>query len=154
MNKRNERRRIILAVTERSPLAALWRVAQEHLESPQDEVITFLVRDDRWRRAASLPFTREVSRVSGRHRNFTQWRAAQIDDEAAAHLARQLQHLAEEAERQVAFEVLHEREVADILEQHSVTADVLIASGELKRRPVYAKLVELRCRLLFVDSEE
>lgn len=154
MNARNERRRIILAVTERSPLPALWRVAEEHLEHPQDEILTFMLRDDQWQRAASLPFTREVSRISGRHRDFTRLRAAQIDDEAAARLAGQLQRLAEDAKRQIAFEVLPEHNIADILEQHSVSAHVLIASGELRHRPVYARLVELRCRLLFVDSEE
>jgi len=152
MKKRNEGRRIVIAVTERSPLLALWRVAKQHLEHPHDEVITFLLRDDRWRRAASLPFTREVSRISGAHRDFTQWRAAQIDDEVAASLALKLQGLAEEAKRKIAFEVLSEHDVADVLEQHSTAADVLIASTELKRHPVYASLVELRCRLLFVDS--
>ena len=154
MKKRNEGRRIILAVTETSPLPALWRVAKEHLEHPHDEVMTFLLRDDRWRRAASLPFTREVSRISGSNRDFTPWRAAQIDEEAAASLARQLQGLAAEAQRQIAFEVLSEHNAADILGQLSVTADVLIVSSELKRRPVCTKLTELRCQLLFVDSEE
>ena len=154
MKKRNEGRLIILAVTERSPLPALWRVVTEHLENPHDEVVTFMLRDDRWQRAASLPFTREVSRISGRHTDFTQWRAAQIDDEAALRLAQQLQRLASEAKQRVVFEVLPERNVENILEERSITADVLIASAELKRRPVYAKLVELRCRLLFVDSEE
>ena len=154
MKKRSEGRRIILAVTETSPLPALWRVAQEHLEHPRDEVMTFMLRDDRWQRAASLPFTREVSRISGRPRDFTHWRAAQIDDEAAASLVRQLQRLAGEAKRQIAFEVLSEHKIAEILEQRSVAADVFIAPAELKRRPVYAELVELRCRLLFVDSEE
>lgn len=154
MKKRNEGRLIILAVTERSPLPALWRVVKEHLENPLDEVVTLLLRDDRWQRAASLPFTREVSRISGRHTNFTQWRAAQIDAQAAAGLARQLQRLASDAKQRVAFEVLPESNVEDVLEERSITADVLIASGELKRRPVYAKLVELRCRLLFVDFEE
>ena len=154
MKKRNEGRLIILAVTETSPLPALWRVAKEHLEHPHDEIMTFMLRDDRWQRAASLPFTREVSRISGRHTNFTHGRAAQIDDEAAARLVRQLQRLAGEAKRQIAFEVLPEHKIAEILEQLGVTADVFIAPAELKRRPVYAKLVELRCRLLFVDSEE
>lgn len=154
MKKRNEGRLIILAVTERSPLPALWRVVTEHLENPHDEVVTLLLRDDRWQRAASLPFTREVSRISGRHTNFTQWRAAQIDDQVAAQLARQLQRLASDAKQRVAFEVLPESNVEAILEERSITADVLIASAELKRRPVYAKLVELRCRLLLVGSKE
>ena len=154
MKKRNEGRLIILAVTERSPLPALWRVVTEHLENPHDEVVTLLLRDDRWQRAASLPFTREVSRISGRHTNFTQWRAAQIDDQVAARLARQLQRLASDAKQRVAFEILSESNVEAILEERSITADVLIASAELKHRPVYAKLVELRCRLLFVGSKE
>ncbi|MDH3619351.1 MAG: hypothetical protein OER91_00560 [Gammaproteobacteria bacterium] len=154
MKKTNEKRRIILAVTERSPLRALWRAAKEHLADPHDEIITFVVHDDRWRRAASLPFTREVSRASGRHQDFTQWRAAQIDDETAARLARQLKRIAKHAKRQIAFEILPEANVGDVLEQLTITADVLIVSSELKRRPVYAKLVELRCKLLFVGPEE
>ena len=154
MNERNERRRIILAVTERSPLPALWRVAEEHLEHPHDEILTLMLRDEQWQRAASLPFTREVSRISGRHQDFTRLRAAQIDDEAAARLALQLQRLAEAAKRQIAFEVLPEHNIAESLKQYTVAADVLIASAELKHRPVYARLIELRCRLLFVESEE
>ena len=131
MKKRNEGRLIILAVTERSPLPALWRVVTEHLENPHDEVVTLLLRDDRWQRAASLPFTREVSRISGRHTNFTQWRAAQIDDQVAAQLARQLQRLASDAKQRVAFEILSESNVEALLEERSITADVLIASAEL-----------------------
>ena len=154
MNTRTEGRRIILAMTARSPLPALWRVVVQHLEHPEDEIITFMVRDDTWRRAASLPFTREVSRISGRRSDFTQWRAAQIDDEAAIQLAQQLQGLARDVQRQIAFEVLPERKVAAMLEQLGVAADILIASAELKREPMSAEFERLRCQLLFVDAEE
>jgi len=154
MNKTNEGRRIILAVTERSPLQAVWRVAEEYLDESQDELITFMVHDERWRRAASLPFTHEVSRFSGRRQDFTQWRAAQIDAAAATRLARQLRRLAQGARLKVSFEVLPEREVTDRLNQVSVTKDVLIASSELKRRPVYPELVRLQCQILFVEADE
>ena len=135
-------------------MPALWRAVMQHLEHPEDEIITFMVRDDTWRRAASLPFTREVSRISGRRSDFTQWRAAQIDDEAAVQLAQQLQGLARDVQRQIAFEVLPERKVAAMLEQLGVAADILIASAELKREPMSAELERLRCQLLFVDAEE
>jgi len=154
MNKINEGRRIIIAVTERSPLPALWRVAQEHLAGPHDELITFLVHDERWSRAASLPFTREISRISGRRQDFTQWRAAQLNDETAARLLCQLQRLAKGAQRRIVLEVLPEREIGDALDRLGVAADVLIVPSELKRRPVYAELVQLRCEILIVDSEE
>jgi hypothetical protein len=132
----------------------LWRIAKEHLADPKDQLITYMVHDDRWRRAASLPFTREVSRISGHHSDFTQWRAARIDNEIAERLACQLQALAREAERQLVFQVLLEHEAGDVLHQLGATADLLIVSAELKQRPVYAELAQLRCEKLFIDSDE
>lgn len=154
MKQTNEGRRIILAITEWSPLPVLWRLAKEHLADPQDQLITYMVHDDRWRRAASLPFTREVSRISGHHSDFTQWRAASIDNAISARLACQLQALAGDAERQLVFEVLLEHEAGEVLHQLGATADLLIVSAELKQLPVFAELAQLRCEMLLIGSDE
>jgi hypothetical protein len=154
MKKKTERRRIVLAVTETSPLPALWRIAKQHLVDPNDELITYLIHDERWRRAASLPFTREVSRISGRRQDFTEGRAAEIDAVATARLTKQLRRLTEDAPRRIVLEVLPEGEIHRVLEKLSAVKDVIIVSSELKQRPVYDALVQVRCRALFVEPDD
>jgi hypothetical protein len=112
------------------------------------------VSDDRWQRAASLPFTREVSRISGDSVNFTTQRADQINEDVAGFTYRQLKKLAAEAELQLAFEVVPERDVAQIHEMVSVEQDMLIVPSFFKDRPIYAELTRLKCQILFVDVEE
>jgi len=154
MSSTDNKRRVLLAVTETSPLTELWRAVTEHLGGAHAELVTVFVSDDRWRRAASLPFTREISRVSGSSENFTPQRAEQIDKDAVASTQRQIQQLAAEAELQVAFEFLSEHDAAQIHELVKVEQDVLIAPSFFRRRPIYAELTRLRCRILLVDSEE
>jgi hypothetical protein len=106
MNSPSNKRRVFLAITETSPLSELWRAVTEHLGDAQAELVTVFVSDDRWRRAASLPFTREISGVSGSSENFTLQRAEQIDKDAVASAQCEIRQLAAEAELQVAFEFL------------------------------------------------
>jgi len=154
MSNTNNKRRILLAVTETSSLPELWRAVTEHLGGARAELVTVFISDDRWRRAASLPFTREVSRVSGSSEDFTTRRAEQIDKDAIASTQRQITQLAAEAELQVAFEILSEHEAAQIHELVNVEEDVLIAPSFFKRRPIYSEITRLRCRILLVDSED
>ena len=76
MEKREGQVRILIAVTETSPVADLWRAALTRREGDA-ELIALFLSDDRWHRAASLPFTREISRL-GAVADFTRQRADQL----------------------------------------------------------------------------
>ena len=147
-------RRVMLALNETSSLHDLWRAAMEHLAGEHAELITIFVRDDRWRRAASLPFTEEVSRASGSSMNFTLQRAEEVDRDAAMRTQGRLQQLATDSEIQLAFEILAEHEAARIHEFVRSEPDLLIAPSFFKGRPIYSELARLKCRILLVDAKD
>ncbi len=147
-------RRVMLAVTEASSLQVLWRAAMEHMTGKRTELITVFVRDDRWRRAASLPFTEEVSRAGGGSMNFTLQRAEEVDRDAVARTHGRLQQLATESEIQLAFEILAEHEATRIHELVRSESDLLIAPSFFKGRPFYSELARLKCRILLVDAKD
>ena len=154
MSRTSDRRRILLAITESSPLQDLWRAVVDSLAGSHGELMTVFVSDDRWHRAASLPFTREVSKVSGDSENFTRERAQQIDEDTVGRTHRELEKLASEAELPFEFEVLPEHDAAKLREILSVQHDVLVLPTFLKSRPIYAELTRLKCRVYYVDTEE
>jgi len=144
----------MLAVSESSSLQELWRTAMEHLADEHAELITVYVRDDRWRRAASLPFTEEVSRASGGSMNFTPQRAEEVDRDAAVRTRGQLQQLATESKVQLAFEIIAEHEATRIHEFVRSEADLLIAPSFFEGQPFHSEMVRLKCRILLVDSDD
>ncbi len=154
MSRPSEKRRILLAITEASPLPDLWRAVVDYLAGAHGELTTVFVSDDRWHRAASLPFTREVSKVSGDSEDFTRERARQIDEDTVGRTHRELEKLASEAELSFAFEVLPEHDASKLREIVSVQHDVLILPSFLKSRPIYAELTRLKCRVYYVETEE
>ena len=154
MKNTDDKRRVLLAITEASPLQELWRAVIEHLSGSRGDLTTVFVSDDRWHRAASLPFTREVSRYSGDSEDFTPQRAHQINEDTVGRTHRELEKLASEAELNFAFEVLPEHDAAKLQEIISVQYDVLIVPAFLKNRPIYAELTRMQCRILYVDTEE
>lgn len=154
MSKTCDTYRVFLAVTERSPLADLWKVAEEQMKGTGAQLVTLFVDDARWRRAASLPFTQEVSRVSGSRREFTAQRAAQIGEHVADRLRRQVRELAAGAELQIKFEVVTEHEVAWLSNIGGGEQDVFIVPSHLKQGPMITELSQLSCRVLFVDTGE
>ena len=147
-------RRILLAVTETSPLTRLWRAVAEHLVDTRVELITIFVSDDRWHRAASLPFTREISRIGRSNVEFTAKRAEQINKDAVDRTRIQLQRLADEAKLHFVFEVLREQQATQLRDLVSVEQDVLIAPSHLTGWPVYAEFTSLNCPILLVDTED
>lgn len=151
-NPPSELYRILLAVDERSPLPALWRVVQEHAVVPDTELVTLFVHDDRWRRAATLPFTREVSRLSGRGLDFTPARAAQIDRDVAGHAERELRRLAASTRLKLVFERLAESEAEQVRKFIRVEKDFVIVPDMLRGGRLHAELTRLRCRMLLVDT--
>jgi len=146
-------RRVMLAVTEVSSLQVLWRTAMEHMSGEGAELVTVFVRDDRWRRAASLPFTEEVSRACGGSMNFTPKRAEEVDRDAVMRTRGRLQQLATDSQIQSAFEVLAEHEATKFHEFVRSESDLLIAPSFFKRRPFYSELARLKCRILLIDAK-
>jgi hypothetical protein len=144
----------MLAVTEASSLQALWRTAMEQMSGERTELITVFVRDDRWRRAASLPFTEEVNRSSGGSMKFTLQRAEEVDRDAVMRTQVRLQQLATDSEIQLAFEILAEHEATRIHELVRSESDLLIAPSYFKGRPFYSELARLKCRILLVDAKD
>lgn len=147
-------RRVMLAVTETSSLQDLWRAAMDQLAGERAELITVFVSDDRWRRAASLPFTEEVFRTGGGSANFTLQRAEQVDRDALTRTQGRLQQLATEAEIQLAFEIIAEHEAIRIHELVRSESDLLIAPSFFKGRSFYSELTRLKCRMLLVDTRD
>jgi len=144
-------RRVVLAVTETSSLQVLWRTAMEQMPSERTELITVFVRDDQWRRAASLPFTEEVSRASGGSMNFTPERAEEVDRDVVMRTQGRLRQLATDSQIQSAFEILAEHEATRLHEFVRSESDLLIAPSYFKRRPLYSELARLKCRILLID---
>lgn len=147
-------RRVMLAVTETSSLQDLWRAAMENVAGGHAELITLFVRDDRWRRAASLPFTQEISRASGGSMNFTLQRAEEVDRDTALRTQGRLQQLAVDSKVELAFEIVAEHEATRIHELVRSESDLLIAPAFFKTRPFYTEMARLKCRILLVDVQE
>ena len=152
--RKSELRRIMLAITESSSLNELWSAVEEHLAIEPAELITLFFSDDRWHRAASLPFTREIARLGGSSSDFTPQRADQVGKDAAQQAHARLQQLAAEAKVRLAFEMFEEHELARLKDLLTSDSDVLIAPAFFKERPLYTQLVRLNCRILLIDSDE
>ncbi len=154
MKAHKESLRILIAVTEFSPVLELWRAAMRFADGTQAEFVALFIDDDRWRRAASLPFTREISRISGTVVDFTAERAEQVKTEAVTRTHRQLEQLASNADLVLAFEVLSESDQKHIRELLEVGQDILIAPSFITNRPVYAHLAQLDCQVLLIEATE
>ena len=144
--------RIVIALTESSSVPELWRVAMRVVEESPADVVTLYFEDDKWRRAASLPFTREVSHT-GRVTDFSVTRAEEIHREAIERAQEIISRLAAEAEIPSAFEVLPESDVA-LVRKFVGTRNTLVAASHISERPIYFELNKLDCRILLVESRE
>ena len=153
MTEENAPRRVLLAVTETSPVERLWQSLVEHIADTQAEIVTLFISDDRWRRAASLPFTREISRVSGSQSEFTKNRAEQVGTDAVGRARRHLEKLAEGTEVHIAFEVISHDETEGVRRLVSIERDVLIAPSALERLPVFSELARRHRRVVLVEVD-
>lgn len=150
---KSEFRRIMLAITESSSLNELWSAVEKHVANEPAELITLFFTDDRWHRAASLPFTREIARLGGGSADFTPQRADQVGEDAVQRARARLQQLAERAKIKLAFEMLKEHELTRLQEFVTSESDVLIAPAIFKGQPLYAELTRLKCRILLIDAD-
>ena len=152
MTSSEGRRRVLIAITESSPVDRLWQVALERTAGTQAELLALFLAEDHWQRAASLPFTREISRLSGAGAEFTRQRADELHAEAIRNARDLLARLAAEAERPLGFEVLASAEIARLRELAAGSGNLLIASSIITRRPFFSLISSLECGLELVDS--
>lgn len=154
MSDAGDVRRVLLAITETSPLERLWQSLTEHVASAEAEVVVVMMTDDRWRRAASLPFTREISRFSGNQAAFTEDRAQKVGQHAAQRAQKQLQQLAAAAKLRLVFQVLTDDEEVQVRSLVSVACDVLIAPSALGRKPLFAELMRQHREVVLVEVDD
>ena len=152
--EQGSKRRVLLVVTETSPLDKLWHALLEDLADAQAEVVALYVRDDRWTRAASLPFTREISRLSGGSEVFTARRAAQIVGDMVERAQQRIRELAADRQLQLVFEILDAQEPHRIRDLVRIEHDLLIAPSVLQLWPDFADLARPERRVVFVNDEE
>lgn len=148
----SETNRVIIAITELAPVQPLWREALQHLQESHAELLALFLADDQWHRAASLPFTREISRLSGTDVDFTAKRASEVHKEAVERAQRQLHKLAADANRKLAFEVLAESDQNKVREIVTETRTILIMPSELAERPIFADLQKSGCRVVLIKD--
>jgi hypothetical protein len=149
-----EARRVLLAITETCAVEKLWQSLVENVVVAEAEVVTVFVSDDVWNRAASLPFTREISRISGTQAVFTRRRAEQIGRDAASRARQQLEQLAAGTGLQLAFEILSLQEAAKARQLTAIERDLLIAPSVLEHLPIFSELAGRHRRVLLVEAEE
>ena len=126
-------------------------MAMQALEESDAEVVALFLHDERWHRAASLPFTREVSKT-GSSTDFTRQRAEQVYSDTVARLRERVNELATGAGLKIRFETLPESEVSGTKRVVEGEENVLIAPADLTEHPVVAELKSLDLRIYFVDS--
>jgi len=143
--------RVVIAITELAPLQQMWGEALQFLEESRAELHALFVEDERWHRAASLPFTREISRVSGMHADFTLKRAIEVHKAAVDRVRQQLQQLAAESQRELAFEVLSVSDQKRVRELAAGGQCIVIAPAVLADQPVIKELQELGCRIVLIQ---
>ncbi len=147
-----ERVRILIAVTESSPVGELWQ-AMLRRRGAAREVIALYITDDRWHRAASLPFTREISRL-GVVADFTRQRAEELEREAVIGTERRIKALAAEANLALAFEKLSESNAERLEELTTGEHSILIASQLITREPIYSRISCLDCRIELIETTD
>ena len=154
MAKTEMKLRVVIAVTETTPVTRLWKAALQLLRESPADLVTLYVEDDRWHRVASLPFTREILRSGGVPVEFTRQRAEQVSKERAARVHEVISELAAEANLQPAFEVLSESDAERLREFIGSHENILVAPSFISTRPIFAMLAELNCRIELVEADE
>jgi hypothetical protein len=151
MEKSERTDRVLIAITEFSPVDVLWRAALQRIGDTQVELLALYFSEDHWQRAASLPFTREISRVSGARMKFTRQRAEQLNSEAIDRAREITQRLAAESNRSFGFEVLSGKDIARLKDFVAGTGSILIATSPITRLPFFPLISSLNCRIELVE---
>ena len=154
MTKAELKLRVVIAVTETTPVAVLWERALRLLQESPADLAALYVQDDRWHRVASLPFTREILRSGGVPVDFTAQRAEQVRRERAARVREAIRKMADEANLQPVFEILEESDAERLRQFIGSHENILVAPSFISSRPIFAILSELNCRIELVEAEE
>lgn len=152
MSRSKHARRVVIAVTETSPVAELWEAALHARSDARDEFVVVFFHDERWHRAASLPFTREVSVAGGADSDFTVQRAQQLLNDAEDNLRKTIDELASRAGLSVAFETLSEQDEEKAQSLLGGEISAVVGPSALARHPVLVELRRLDRRLVLVES--
>lgn len=152
MTTENDTRRIVIALTETSPVTILWRAAMAFREETSADLVTLFLQDERWLRAASLPFTREFPRSGARPTEFTHQRAREVGQEMAKQARRLIEQLADKAKAKVLFETLLEPDRGRLVELVGESRSILIAHDAITALPIYVHFVELGCQIELIGS--
>ncbi len=154
MDKSSDTLRVIIAVTEPASLPRLWHEAVEAAGEKAADMLALIIDDERWDRAASLPFTREIPKFGGAAADFTLQRAKQVSAETAEALRTEISRLAAEAGRAVGFEMLpvsDEEVVKRLLDRQK---QLLIGSASLRQFPIFSRLTEFKVEIRLIDPED
>jgi hypothetical protein len=144
---------VLVVITETSPVEALWRAALDRAREAGSELNILIVRDERWHRAASLPFTSEIPRLGGPRRKFTAERAEALVGEAIARLRGIAQALAAESRVQCHYHVVTETVFPELEGLVVGRRSVLVASSDLETLPIFEQARGLRCEIVLVDPQ-
>jgi hypothetical protein len=152
MSNNEQRERVVIAVTETSPIAELWATAMQAISSSNVELVVIFLHDERWHRAASLPFTREISHVGGDASDFTLQRAEQLLAEKAASLRQSIEERAKSAGLAVAFQVLAETDQVRTRTLVDRNDNIVIGPAVLAKHPVFLELKSVVKRMVLIEA--
>ena len=142
----------MIAVTETSPIVDLWEAALQLISESSAELVVMFLHDERWHRAASLPFTREVSLTGGSDTDFTPHRADQLLEETAGRLRKRVEELAVNADLEFAFKVISEQDPAATGTLLSSEISAVVGPSVLASHPVFIELQGANRRLVLVET--
>ena len=149
-----DRPRVVVALTENAPIEALWRVTTQWLTTPDVELVSVYVTDDRWQRAASLPFTREFSHSGRPATDFTPQRAQQLQQAAVERVRGRMQQLAADAKRRLVFEILADADEYRVQEILGRSTQVIIVPSMMAHDPVVMRLSQFDVRIELVNEDD
>jgi hypothetical protein len=154
MASTEDRIRIVIAVTDPSEVGGLWQTAMQRLGEKPSELLALFLSDDRWVRAASLPFTREISRIGGVAVDFTPARAERLSRDIVRSVERSIARLAGEARLPFMFRVLSDAQSQEFVDLVGKGNTLLIASSRLAHQPLYTYIEKADWRIELIDLPE
>ena len=152
MSRGSSSLRVVVAVTEASPIAELWDEALQQISDANTELVVLFMHDERWQRAASLPFTREFSLAGGAESDFTPTRAEQLLNETADRLRERIEELAVRAGMKFAFEVISEQDPVGTKALLSSEVSAIVGPSVLASHPVIIEYQGANRRLVLIES--
>ena len=146
--------RVVIALTDTTSITEMWERAMQVIRGKHAELTVVFLHDESWQRAASLPFTREVSKVGGQSSDFTLRRAEQLLSVQASGLQENIETLARSAGLPVAFQVLPEADQAGVRTLISSEINIVIGPTVLARHPVFLELQSSEKEIVFVGPDD